>query len=291
MLDILRTYLTDAASPENLEMIQEAHASLDVFGIQDYQDDFVQLLMLDDAVDHGETVQNIYDCTRNWQVNVLKLLGVEVSEDARVDHLTRLLNALHAVEIFEDPTLILERGSLELHPEELLAEILATASHTPPEEWLVDIETVSQMLIQKILENASQHATIIANGNIEEDEHRKKYINTYKDFRQNLFQNRTKAVLLMDKYFEQGMDVGYPYVVYLNLAGTEIGTLEVIDCAANMISMALISTDGHDRPREVIKAHLEHYVQDLDVLTKVDIAVNELLLRFQIDMTSGVKQA
>jgi hypothetical protein len=246
--------------------------------------------MLDDAVDHGETVQNIYDCTRNWQVNVLKMLGIEVSEDSRVDHLTRLLNGVHTVETFEDPFLILERGGLELQPVELLAEILAVTSHIPPEDWLVDLEDVSQMLIQKILENASQHATIINNAKVEEDTHRKKYITTYKDFRRNLIHNRTKAVLLMDKYFEQGMDVGYPYVVYLNLTGAQIGTLEAIDCAANMISMALISTDGHDRPREVIKAHLEHYIQDLDVLTKVDIAVNELLLRFQIDMTSGVKQ-
>jgi hypothetical protein len=294
MLDILQSYLNDASSPEFTQMIREAHEALDLFGIEHYQDDFVELLMLDDAVDQGETVQNIYDTTRNWLLDVLKLLGVtpadDTPEDARVEHLTRILTGIHAIETSEDPAKLIERAKLEYPPEELLAELLAVVTPISPEEWLIDIHVVSQMLIQKIIENASQALSLKDNDD-ESVDHRVKYIQEYKDFKATVQAKGLKATMLMDEYFRTGMDVGYPIVVYLNLAGQTIGTLEPVDCAVNLISMALVSTDGHETPREAIHAHLEHYINDLDVLTKVDIAVSQILLQHQIYKTSGVKKS
>lgn len=290
MLDILQTYLNDAASPEFTQMIREAHEALDLFGIQDYQDDFVQVLMIDDAVDEGETTQNIHNTTYNWQVAVLKMMGIIPADDARVDHLTRLLRSIHLLEEYNDPVKIMERTTLEMPPEELLAEILTAVSDVQPEEWLVDIAEVSQMTIQKIIELASRAVSLRLSDETLIDV-RNKYITEYKKFQETIALNRIKTKLLMDGYFESGMDVGYPLVVYLNLPGQELATLDPIDCAANLVSMALISTDGHEKPRETIKAHLDHYISDLDAVTKVDIAVNDILLKHEIYKSSGIKQS
>jgi hypothetical protein len=290
MLDILQTYLNDAASPDFVQMIRQAHDSLD------YQDDFVQLLMLDDAVDQGETVQNIYNCTQNWQFEVLKQLGISVDPELRIEHLTRLLRGIHDVEHSDDPAKILERATLELHPPELLAEILAACTASPPEEWLVDLNDVSQMTIQKIIEMAAQANAIKLGATEPEIDHRGPYIKAFKDFKESLIWSGGKKygnippAILMDKYFTEGMDVGYPFVVYLNLTGEELGTLDAVPCAANLVVAALVSTDGHEKPREVIAAHAEHYVTDLDKLTRVTVAVSDLLLRYQTYLTTGVKK-
>jgi hypothetical protein len=289
MLDILQTYLNGAASPEFTQMIREAHESLDLFINDDYQGDFTQLLMLDDAVDAGETVQNILDCTKNYQLQVLKQLGIDADPETRVDNLTRLLRGIYDVEHSEDPAKVLERATLELHPPELLAEILAVCTATPPEEWLVDLHDVSQMTIQKIIENASQMNAIKQGAKEPEVDHRTPYILAYKAFKETLLTIKGQPTLLLDKAFLEGMDVGYPFVLYLNLTGDEIGTLEPVPCAANLIAAALVSTDGHEKVREVIEAHLEHYVHDLDKLTKVTICVSDLLLRHQQRITTGVK--
>lgn len=294
MLDILHSALNATNSPEFVEMIREAHASLDLFINDDYQGDFVQLLMLDDAVDQGETPNNVYETTRNYQLQVLKQLGIDADPETRVENLTRLLNGIHDVERNDDPAKILERAALELHPPELLAEILAVCTATPPEEWLVDLHDVSQMTIKKIVELASQ-ANTIKQGAVDQEDHRGPYVKAFKDFKASLrFKDgkmapTTNVMILMDRYFNEGMDVGYPFVVYMNLTGETVATLEDVECAANLICCALVSTDGHETPRAVIETHLEHYIVDLDKITRVSIAVNDLLLRYQTYLTTGVK--
>jgi hypothetical protein len=294
MLDILQSALTATNSPEFVEMIREAHASLDLFINDDYQGDFVQLLMLDDAVDQGETSNNVYETTRNYQIQVLKQLGIEVDPEIRVEHLTRFLTGIHSVEASDDPAKVLERAALELHPTELLAEILASCTATPPEEWLVDLHDVSQRTIVRIIELASQ-ANAFKEGEKEHEDHRGPYVKAFKDFKASLrFKDgkmapTTNVLILMDRYFNEGMDVGYPFVVYMNLTGETVATLEDVECAANLICCALVSTDGNASPRAIIESHLEHYIVDLDKLTRVSIAVNDLLLRYQTYLTTGVK--
>jgi hypothetical protein len=295
MLDILQSTLNDINSPEFVEMIREAHASLDLFIDDDYQGDFVQLLMLDDAVDQGETSNNVYETTRNYQLQVLKQLGIEADPETRVENLTRLLTGIHDVERNDDPAKILERAALELHPPELLAEILACCTSTPPEEWLVDLHDVSQRTIVKIVEMASQ-ANAVKVGSAEVEDTRTPYVKAFKDFKASLrfkdgqMTGTTPVTMFMDRYFNEGMDVGYPFVLYMNLAGEAFGTLEDMECAANLIGAALVSADGHDNPRPVIEAHLEHYIADLDKITRVQIAMSNLLLRYQAYLTTGVKK-
>jgi hypothetical protein len=289
MLDILQTYLNDAASPDFVQMIREAHAALDLLGVEHYQDDFVQILMVDSELDQGETLQNIYATTQDWLINVIKLLGVVPADEIRVEHLTRLLKTVHAIEHFEDPQKILEKATLELEPVELLAEMLSVAGDAPPEEWLVDIHDVSRRTIAKIIELSTEALAFKVQHGEQDMLHRQTLIATYKTFKNFLRDKAVKATLLMDDFFSQGMDVGFPFVIYLNLVGQPIASLGTVEAAANLISMALISTDGHASPREVIKLHLEHYFQDLDALTKVDMMVSELLVRFESYKTSGVK--
>lgn len=289
MLDILQTYLNDAASPDFTQMIREAHASLDLFGIEHYQDDFVQLLMVDDNVDAGQTVQNIYNTTKNWQYQTLMRLGVTLDPEIKVEHLTRFLLATHALEATDDPTAVLDRATLELHAPELFAELLAVVSAYPPEEWLVDIHDVSQMTIRRVIELAAQRNAIRVGSEEPAVDHRIPYVKAYKAFKETLSAKKFSSELLMDRFFAEGMDVGYPFVVYLNLVGETLGTLDIPALASNMIAMALVSTDGHEKVRDVINTHLENYVNDLDVITRITILVNDLLIQHEHVHSSGVK--
>jgi hypothetical protein len=283
MIDILRDYLTGAASPEFVQTIDDAHAAIDTFELPDYSDAFVEILMMDDEVDQGQTVQQIYDKTRDIQLVLLKALGVTPADEARVDHLTVLLNGLQAIETFQDPHSILQHCALEMQPEELLAEVLSLTTHLAPEELLVDLHEVSQMTIQKIIEIAARQQEAQ-----EPEDHvavRQKYVDAYQRFR-NLVGGTD---LVLDQYFAGGMDVGYPFLIYANLVGRALEGMPVANIAANLVSMALVSTDGYENPRSVIQAHIEQFINDLDILTKADIAIGDLLLQCQIKQTTGIK--
>jgi hypothetical protein len=49
--------------------------------------------------------------------------------------------------------------------------------------------------------------------------------------------------------------------------------------ANELVGMCMISSDASDNPRAAIAAHLEQYVSDMDKITKIDLAVGDLLLK------------
>jgi hypothetical protein len=283
MIDILRDYLAGAASPEFTQTIEEAHDALDALQLPDYSDDFVEILMTDDATDQGQTVQRIYDTTRDILVTLLKAMGVEPNDEARVSHLTTLLSGLHAVESYQDPHIILQHCALGLHPEELLAEILSVITSHAAEELLVDIHGVSQRTIQKIIEIMNERVELE-----EPEDHapaRQKYLDAYRQFKDHI----GGLDLVLDHYIASGMDFGYPFMIYANLVGRAFEGMPVQNIAANLVSMAIVSTDGYENPRSVIKAHIENFINDLDILTKADIAIGDMLLKCEIKETTGIK--
>lgn len=283
MIDILRDYLAQASSPEFMQAIDEAHAVLDDFGVEDYPDIFVQILMMDDVVDRGQTVQDVYDATRDLQVGLLKALGITVSDDARVTQLTVLLRGLKAIESFHDPHAILQHCELQSHPEELLAEVLGLTTGTPAEELLVDLHGVDQPIIQRIVEVA---ITMVEDQAPEgERPHKTQYVQAWKRFR--AFTD--SPPVLLERFFADGLDVGYPFTLYVNMIGPELETLPPDVIAANLVAMALISSDGHGNPRGMISAHIDTLLHDLELTTKVTVAANDLLLKCEIRSTTAIR--
>ncbi|WP_233874715.1 hypothetical protein [Paraburkholderia adhaesiva] len=282
MIDIMRDYLAQATSPEFTQMIGEAHAVFDAFGVEDYADIFVQILMMDDVVDRGQSVQDVYDATRDLQVGLLRALGVTVSNEARVDELTGLLRGLKAVETFDDPHAILRHCELELHPEELFAEVLGLTTGIPAEALVIELHAVDQAVIQRIIE--------VAMTRIEEQapvdrQEKVPYIEAWKRFTELA---DTPPVLLA-RFFADGLDVGYPFMLYVNMIGPEIETLPPGTIAADLVAMALISRDGNANPRGVIAEHIDTLLRDLSLITKVTVAANDLLVKAEIRATTPIR--
>jgi hypothetical protein len=283
MIDILRDYLAQASSPELMQTIDEAHSVLDEFGVESYPDIFVQILMMDDVVDRGQTVQDVYDATRDLQVGLLRALGVTVSDEARVNHLSVLLKGLKAIESFHDPHAILQHCELESHPEELLAEVLGLTTGTPAEELLVDIHGVGQPVIQRIVEVA---IAIVEDQTPEaERPDRTRYVQAWRRFREFA----SGPPVLLERFFADGLDVGYPFALYVNMVGPELETLPPEMIAGNLVAMALISSDGNGNPRGVISTHIDTLLHDLDLITKVTVAANDLLLKCEIRSTTAIR--
>jgi hypothetical protein len=283
MIEILRDYLAQAASPGFMQVIEEAHAVLDEFGVEDYSDIFVQILMMDDVVDSGQTVQDVYDATHDLQMGLLRALGVTVTDDVRMEQLTIMLRGLKAIESFHDPNAILRHCELESHPEELLADVLGLTTGTPAEELLIDIHGVDQPTIQRIIEVAVLRAEDMTPDDARAD--RTPYIEAWKRFRAHAL----AQPVLLERFLADGLDVGYPFTLYVNMIGPELETLPVQAIAANLVSMALVSSDGNSNPRSVISAHTDALLHDLDLVTKVTLAANDLLLACEIRSTTGIK--
>lgn len=155
MLDILRDYLVEATSPENVDAIEKAHEAFDRIGLQDYNPGFEQLLMINDESDQGDTLGGIIDLTKSLANGILKQHSITVSDEATVSILTEFIDAIVELQQASDHIPEILKICAQQHdPEELFSELVALVGTHEAEHYLVDLVYVSDALITRISELA-----------------------------------------------------------------------------------------------------------------------------------------
>lgn len=288
MLDILRDYLVEATSPENVDAIEKAHEAFDRIGLQDYNPGFEQLLMINDESDQGDTLGGIIDLTKSLANGILKQHSITVSDEATVSVLTEFIDALVELQQASDHIPEILKICAQKHdPEELFSELVALVGSQEAEHYLVDLVYVSDALITRIDELARAQEFGTHNEEDSEREVREARITRFNRFMHFLLDPE----LAIAKIAHLGIDAGYPYVVYANMIGREFEELDALSAAQNMLGMAFYSGDGFGNPQGVIKTEMDNLVSDVNKITQIDIAVSDLLVRFQayesrLDMTA-----
>jgi hypothetical protein len=278
MLDILRDYLVEATSPENVDAIEKAHEAFDRIGLQDYNPGFEQLLMINDESDQGDTLGGIIDLTKSLANGILKQHSITVSDEATVSILTEFIDALVELQQASDHIPEILKICAQKHdPEELFSELVALVGSQEAEHYLVDLVYVSDALITRIEELAHAQEFGTHNEEDSEREFRETRITRFNRFMHFLMDPE----LAISKIAHMGIDAGYPYVVYANMIGREFEELDAESAAQNMLGMAFYSGDGFGNPQGVIKTEMDNLVSDVNKITQIDIAVSDLLVRFQ----------
>lgn len=278
MLDILRDYLVEATSPENVDAIEKAHEAFDRIGLQDYNPGFEQLLMINDEADQGDTLGGIIDLTKSLANGILKQHSITVSDEATVSVLTEFIDALVELQQASDHIPEILKICAQKHdPEELFSELVALVGSQEAEHYLVDLVYVSDALITRIDELARAQEFGTHNEEDSEREVREARITRFNRFMHFLLDPE----LAIAKIAHLGIDAGYPYVVYANMIGREFEELDALSAAQNMLGMAFYSGDGFGNPQGVIKTEMDNLVSDVNKITQIDIAVSDLLVRFQ----------
>lgn len=278
MLDILRDYLVDATSPEIVDQIEKAHDAFDRIGLQDYAPGFEQLLMTNDDADESDTLGGIIDLTKRLANQILQQHSIMASDQASVTVLTEFIEALVELQQASDHIPEILKICAQQHdPEELFAELVALVGTNEAEHYLVELEHVSRALINRIAELARSQEFATVEEDEGEREFREERISKFNKFMHFILDPE----LAISRIAQMDIDAGYPFIVYANMVGREFEGLEPEVAAQNLIGMALLSGDGFQTPTVVIKANLENLVSDVDMITKIDIAVSDLLVRFQ----------
>jgi hypothetical protein len=277
MLDILRDYLVEATTPENVDLIEKAHEAFDRIGLPDYNPGFEQLLMINDESDEGDTLGGIMDLTRSIGDRILEQHAIRVLEDCTIATRTEFIDALVDLQNASDhvPDILRIIGQ-EHSPEECFSELVALVGSNEAEHYLVDLEYVSQALIDRIKQTVEHMEFATTEEDTQEREFREERITKFNNFMHFLLDPELAIAGLVHK----GIDAGYPFVLYTNLIGREFEGMDPVLAAQNLLGMAFYSGDGYGQPIQIIKQHLEELISDVDVMTKIDIALNDNLVRF-----------
>lgn len=273
MFDNLKQYLKDNVSPEMYEMFRDADEALKKNNDMDHDDVFDDILMQDGSVDTGETQREIFAAYDRILRRNLGDYSVTATEDATIAQMTTLLNGIGSIMTFDDADTLLQTSTLELNPQECLAELIALCAGENIEDMLTYIGTVSSALITRVRELATKEEQMLMTP--EELAREKELAHSLKVFCNFIDNHNLRTNVLISN----GVGVGFPFLVYANTIGRDFETMIPLRAAQEMIAMALISSDGYANPRSVIKPNIDKFIADVDLITKIDIMISDLLVR------------
>lgn len=274
MLNILDDYLSGAATPEQKESIRRAHELFDSYGNDTYEEGFTSLLMEDGNVDTGATLQSIIQLTRSLQYQILEQHGLVITEDAGINALNVFLTGLRLIPDYDNAAVLMSFLNTQYGPQEIIAECIGLVTGTSADHLLTEIAGVDPAILQLMVTKLDRASVL----DVDSDETivmKRERIARYKLFVEGSQIQHLKVAYLL----ENGMDVGHPYQVYLNLIGQDFDEMEAQAIANELIAMAVISSDYAYSPRAAISEHIEQFVSDLNKITKIDILVGDLLLK------------
>lgn len=274
MLDILRDYLTEAAGPEVTQMISDAHEQFDRFGMDNYDEGFAELLMVDDETDTGNTITGIINLTRELLDGLLHQHGVRLVQDTTIRLRTDVVRALQDIPDYSDKQALIAIVQTPGDACERFSEVLALVTKYTPEGILPNLEFVSHMLIQKILDTVNED--LLQAQDDADRIWRAARILKFKNFMDANHQTESAIQQLVYR----GVDAGFPFKMYLNIIEYEFEGTDPDLAAINLIGMALLSTDGYENPMGCIEPHLEHMISDPMNVTKVAVAIRNKLVEF-----------
>lgn len=273
MLDILDSYMRTATTPELHKLIDDAHGALKQLGRDDFDDYFTELLLTDGDRDEGETLQAIIQGTQGLLHDTLKEHGVRLIPDTPIEVLVTTVKAISAITTYGNTEELLSIILAGKSANPTFADIVQAVAGIDQDNFMVNIESVDSVLILRIRqlltkkeeEVVTEEEVLIRNTHAQKLRFFMGYIQ--------------KEKLEMANMVKDGMPLGYPFKVYADFIGRRFETFPPEKIAHEMYAMALCAVDGINNPRAIINANINNYIADLTTITKVDVIVNDLMVK------------
>lgn len=273
MLDMLNSYLGVAATPELHDVLRRADTAMKKISNYDFDSYYFELMMTDDTRDEGETLAAIIQGSRSFMHQLLVEHGVTMMADTPLEMLSKLLEGIVELPTYGNVDEIHAIINSNHSPIETFSELMTVLTGVVTEDIMVHSQDISTSLIRRILTltTKKEETTITEEEVLVRDKHVKKL----KEFSGYI----QREQLTMIDMVKEGMPVGYPFKVYADFIGRRLEQMTPERIAHELYAMALCSVDGINNPRAIIGANINNYIADISLITKVDIIVNDLMVK------------
>lgn len=273
MIDLIRDYLVANTTAETFETQEEAFHLMETFGIDNYDDSYVNIIMQYDNSDPISVTDQVLALTKTLTLDILKNHTVKLNDEATQDNVNTILNGIYTLQDYSNGTELEDIANMGYSSEETLAEFLAVTCPESVENLLTVIDSASTSLIKRIVEINSISETFITKG----PEHMATVFKLRKYF------EFLEVETVMYKLLNEGLLVGLPHHVYIDLMGTNvINALDDDELARELVAAALASEEGHSLPEPVALKDLSYFINDAGRLTKLLLKIKDIIQKFEV---------
>ena len=275
----LENFITQVRQDNTIDLIQDAIQVFEKYSLSTYLDHYAAVLFDNDLKTDEENVKSIIAQTYLLLNHLLEQQGIFTGEEIPLYQLTELCNAIFDITDYEDKSQIYRIIETYDNPVELLAELVALVSNLNPELVLSFNLNVSENLPYTLKATLSE--PVDTEGLVDSQtlaEIKKRYL---------AFKNMIGKAVYADNYLSEATSIGLPFSVYLKLYQQDSTKLseEFIDpipnlIALDLVSMALLSSDGYNNPLMIIKSEINSLYAEIEKTTKLNISVSNIVQQY-----------
>lgn len=274
---LIDAYVTTTFSPEQGVSIFEAFALFDNFDIQDYQQSFIDMLMVSDMY-HREQLQDMfYNKVVEYTDFVFKHHMVALVDDTPLRYRVEFLTTLHDLQELDDygPVLSVLESSLDF-PEKF-AFLVGHVSALPEEEALTYIEHVDPLVLDNLYRYICNKTD--TDNLTELDDEAKQVISNLQLFKRFLKDGTSLGVVLLENGAlpNQTFD---KYLPYIEGYFSNINKRSPKEVAEDVLGLLYLSADGYKHPFDTYKQNSSKLFDKLGNVMKVEIALTNLVGEF-----------
>lgn len=274
MLDILQSYINDNTTPEMAGTIASAIKVFDAYEIGDYESGYTELLMTAEAVDISQNMPAIIELTRALLTRTLSDHAITVNPENSLSDLVALTEGVLLIQSYSEGEEVIRTIEAADTSIEAFADTLALVIPQSAENIMLLVEDVSAFYVTRLKELSMKNLPFDGAGDEDEAAQLR-----HSDKLEVFMRMVRDTPLQMYRLIRTGLGFGFPFTTYADIIGRDLEQYTPERAAQELLCMAICSSDGIDNPRAIVNQHLEHYVADLNKITRIDLALNDLMLR------------
>lgn len=276
---LIEAHITTAYTPEIGVCMFEAFALLDNFDVQDYQLEFISLLMSEESMHREELVDKFRLLLVKWIDFVLTHHMVQLTDDCPLRKRVAVLSALYMVQDLQDYTTIAICLESDQDPVEKFAFIVNSLTELTEEDVLENTDHIDPLM----LDNLYKYAISKGGGDVQEDL-LSKDVRTVVSRLACLMQFNKNVPLLGNTLLDNGALPNQPFTSYLPYISGYFEEMvkhkDSTELAKDVYSLLCLSGDGKTKPFDVFKENSSRLFPNTAIVTRVDVALLTVVGQF-----------
>lgn len=271
MLAEIEIFINDNYTVELRESIVKLFNILEIVMVDDYQADYVSILMESNSVDDSQAVDRFIAKVFDNTIYLLKNHGISVNPEQSLDDLLSVLQGVLDVENYNDKDAIVRQIESTQDAVEALGAALELTTDLDPTKVYSIVSEVEPSLITNILElcheevdgdDASQDSINIV--------HRLKKLRDYLEY----------PDAAGFKLINDGLPIGTTFSNYLRYSSPALSGKDIQTIAKELCVLLYMSGDATNNPIEFYRNNNSQIFEDIEMITKVDIELVRIVNGF-----------
>lgn len=260
----------------NRDNIITAFDLLDQFGVEEYQERFITLMMIESDIGTIELVDSFTLTINNLINELLKIHGIVFNDIFFLETKNKILEGILVLQDLESKDSILTILESSSDSVEKFCEIIVEVTDLNFMYVLSAVEEVNPIFITKLNDLLNTNIINISEEEMINNDFSNKIITKLKNIKS--FINYDKAVGFT--LVNNNTVLGSNFTKYVTYAVKHFEHLTNEDIAKEVFVLLTMSDEGFEQPLITFRNYSQNLFSDLDKITKIDILLNKLIMQF-----------